>query len=284
MERNNSFMSRFLHHLKKSRGFTLVEMAVVAPIIILVIGTTVFSIVQLTGLALTERSTAEMADDVSQAMQRIEEDIRTSAAFLAQTNITPTSPQGFNNSTTPFTNVTAGASDDKLILNMYLTSANPQSLDRSLVYLPNQPNACGNPNIQQNTPANYNVVYYVENNSLWRRSIMNNNYLTNVCAGVVPWQLSSCAPGQSGTMCLTTDEEILKGVATDSFSVNYFINAADTTYNINVRNPSLLATRQSIMDNSRAAKVYVRSVQTLGGRDVAREGTIVVNRQATVFR
>lgn len=275
MYRNNRIRSSL------NKGFTLVEMMVVAPIIVLIIGVTVFAIINLTGSALAERSTANTVNSIHEALDRIEEDVRNSAAFLAQNSVTLVSPQGVNNATGVFESISS-TDGDRLILNIYMTNGNPQSSSRDLVFRPNQPNACG-ATVNQNTPATMNVVYFVQNATLYRRVLANSNYLTDVCAGVVPWQRPSCAAGQVGTMCVTQDEKLLEGVDPDGFVIQYYALASDTTENVYAQSPTA-AMRQTSMDASPTVRVTLRSELTFSGRDVVKQGVLTVTRPGTVVR
>lgn len=263
-------------------GFTLVEMLVVAPIIILVIGATVFAIVQLTGLALAERSTAAMVNDIHSTLDKIEDDIRSSAAFLGRNSVTIASPQGLDNGTGVFDSVSA-SDGDRLILNTYVTTANPQLATRNLVYLPNQPNSCGSSSVNQNTIATMNVVYFIKDSTLWRRTLANSNYLSQACSGFTPWQQPSCALGITGTMCVTQDERLVSGVQPDGFVVQYYTAASDTTENVYTQSTDL-TTRQNALDTTPTARITLRSNQVLNGQDVIKQGTLTVTRAGSVVR
>ncbi len=266
-------------HLKnKSAGFTLIEMLVVAPIVILLIGTIIYAIVQLTGDALSERASAELINDVHSSLDRIESDTKVSGAFLATNNMPLTSPQGSDDSTANFTSVTAG--DDALILNTFVTDANPNDPNRSLVYLANMPNSCASANLEQNQVMTMNTVYFTKVNAsdvneLWRRTLAVSGYTSRDCSGVTPWQRPSCTPGLSGTMCQAQDELLLSGVR--EFSIDYFNAASDTSPSANAQN-SNTTTRQTAMDLTDTIQVTLKAESTSAGRDIAQQGTIRVTR------
>ena len=266
-------------HLKnKSAGFTLIEMLVVAPIVILLIGTIIYAIVQLTGDALSERASAELINDVHSSLDRIESDTKVSGAFLATNNMPLTSPQGSDDSTANFTSVTAG--DDALILNTFVTDANPNDPNRSLVYLANMPNSCASANLEQNQVMTMNTVYFTKVNAsdvneLWRRTLAVSGYTSRDCSGVTPWQRPSCTPGLSGTMCQAQDELLLSGVRESS--IDSFNAASDTSPSANAQN-SNTTTRQTAMDLTDTIQVTLKAESTSAGRDIAQQGTIRVTR------
>ena len=266
-------------HLKnRAAGFTLIEMLVVAPIVILLIGTIIYAIVQLTGDALSERASAELINDVHSSLDRIESDTKVSGAFLATNNMPLTSPQGSDDSTANFTSVTAG--DDALILNTFVTDANPNDPNRSLVYLANMPNSCASANLEQNQVMTMNTVYFTKANSsgvneLWRRTLAVNGYASRDCSGVTPWQRPSCTPGLTGTMCQAQDELLLSGVS--EFSIEYFNAASDASPSAAAQNTTI-TTRQTAMDLTDTIQVTLKAEATSAGRDIAQQGTIRVTR------
>ena len=266
-------------HLKnRAAGFTLIEMLVVAPIVILLIGTIIYAIVQLTGDALSERASAELINDVHSSLDRIESDTKVSGAFLATNNMPLTSPQGSDDSTANFTSVTSG--DDVLILNTFVTDANPNDPNRSLVYLANMPNSCASVNLEQNQVMTMNTVYFTKANSsgvneLWRRTLAVNGYASRDCSGVTPWQRPSCTPGLTGTMCQAQDELLLSGVS--EFSIEYFNAASDTSPSAAAQNTTI-TTRQTAMDLTDTIQVTLKAEATSAGRDIAQQGTIRVTR------
>ena len=157
-----------------SRGFTLIEMLVIAPIVILAIGAFLAVIISMTGEVIATRASNTMVYNVQDALDRIEEDVKQAAGFLP-TNIglVANSAQGYNDDGTSFTNV-GGASGTSLILNMVATRQNPLETDYNYVYLRDQPDPCSDPH--NNIPLTYNIVYFVKNDTLWRRTIMPANY------------------------------------------------------------------------------------------------------------
>jgi type II secretory pathway pseudopilin PulG len=159
-----------------SRGFTIVEMLIIAPIVLLTIGAFVTVIVNMTGDVLATRSSNVLAYSIQDALNRIEDDIKLSTTFLEANNVSLTgSHQGFDNNVANFANVDNGTTTNgnMLILNTLATTGNPLSSTSGLVYLANQPNACASAQVNQNTPMTMNIVYFVKTvggtSSLWRR-------------------------------------------------------------------------------------------------------------------
>ena len=154
-------------------GFTLVEMLVVAPIVILVVGGIVALLIALVGDVLIARERNSMAYNTQDALNLIEQDVRLSSNIQATTGTLP-SPQGSDSNVS---GTAAFQSNSALILTLYATNLSPTDPNRLIITL-NTPSACGSPNATANTPFTYTVVYFVYNNSLWRRVIVP-DYNTN---------------------------------------------------------------------------------------------------------
>lgn len=214
-----------------TRGFTLIEMLIIAPVVIIVISGFVALMITLVGDVLVSRDQNTLTYDAQDALDHIEQDTRLSTQFLTTTG-TLSSPQGSDNN---FTGTAAFSnSSNTLILSTLATDANPVGASRNLVYYANQSNPCG-------TLQTYNkvfqtqVVYFIYNNSLWRRSLVpdyNFNTTPNsqtLCQSstVGVWQQNSCSPGYSATRCKTNDSEVMKNIST--LTVKYFSDPGSTT-------------------------------------------------------
>jgi len=257
------------------RGFTLVEMVIVAPIVILMIGVFIGAIITMTGDVLASRTANVLAFNIQDALNRIDQDVKLSGGLLATNNITLTSPQSFDDTATPnFKNV--GTNGPMLILNTYATTENPSSPTKSLMYLSGQPNACGLENISQNPALMMNVVYFVKNNTLWRRVIAPTGYETSGCRGAVvgaPWQQPTCKPGTVvSTYCKTQDTKLVEDIQTGGFNVNYFLTPGATTPT-NSSDPSD-SVRQAVIDTTKTIDVSISATKNVGGRSVTQSGTI----------
>ncbi len=281
VETKGAYNMKFLHLNNNTRGFTLVEMMVIAPVVILLIGTIIFSIVQITGEALAERASSVLISNVQSALDQIEADTKLSGAFLAKNNVTLTSPQGFGNGTVDFQSISGNGA--MLILNTFVTTQNPNSANRSLVYLANSPYACTHANLPQNQVMTMNTVYFVQDNTLWKRTLAPTGYLNRDCPGVTPWQRPSCAPGITGTLCPTQDERLVNGVTSANFTVEYFNSPSDNTASADAQN-SNESTRQSALDLTNTVQVTIKSTISASGRDVSQQGTVRATRVGSLIK
>jgi len=273
MLNHNIFKSPITNsHIPHSkRGFTLVEMLIIAPIVILVIGIFVSAIITMTGDVLAVRGKNALAFNIQDALNRIDQDVKASGGYLATNNITLTSPQGYDDNTSAFKNADA-TNGTMLILNTYATTANPLSSTRNFIYT-TSPNACNSALVSQNQKVAMNIIYFVKNNALWRRVIAPSSYATVGCS--VPWQQPTCAPGYVAVFCKTQDMKLVDGVSASGFVINYYTSAAATTPIVNAVNNTLSdANRQTALQTASSVNVTINATKTLAGRDVSQSGTI----------
>lgn len=261
-----------------THGFTLVEVLIVAPIVILVVGIFIAAMTYLTGDALQESARVKLLNDTHAALERIETDTKMSGAFLSVNNMTIVSPQGFNDTTQAFTNtgLTTGAA---LVLNTYTTDRNPQTAGKGMVYLANTPNACTSPNLYQNQILTMNSVYFVKNNTLWKRTLSTSTYASKDCAGVNVWQRPSCSPGVSGSICAGQDEALLSVDASGSITLltEYYASPASTT-SVSAAMTGTNAARQTALNGTNTVKITIRATTQVAGQSITQQGSIRATR------
>lgn len=218
---------------QKSAGFTLIEILIIAPIVVIAISGFVALMVSLVGKVLVARDQGAMTYDTQNALNRIEEDVRLSAKFFTTTGTLPT-PQGSNNNftgTSAFTNTS-----NTLILNALATDSNPRDSDRWLMYYDNQPNPCGSTETS-NRVFSIRIIYFIKNGSLWRRTYVPDwnlntsspdaNTICTYSSSYYPWQKNSCSPGYSASRCKAEDEKVMDNIT--ALSVQYFSDPKSTT-------------------------------------------------------
>ena len=288
---------RASQQVNRRRGFTLVEMLVVAPIVILAIGAFLTVIIGLTGEVLASRASNVLSYNVQDALNRIDQDVKISNSFLATNSVyldtTPSTAlgtaQGYNDDKTAFANV-GGASNNSIILNMTATTANPTTAAITAIYLKDRPNPCGSTQ-DINTPFTYNVIYFTKTDastgvsSLWRRTVMATTYdntATTVCA--VPFQQPSCSPtymqaNPGATFCKTEDIRLVDGVAAADFVIQYFNDKNSNTVNVPASNAAIpVTTRTTALQSATTVNVSINAKQMAAGRDLERTATVRVSR------
>lgn len=199
------------------RGFTIVEMLVVVPVVMLTVMVIVGFIIVLTGNVLQSRERTRIVYDVQTSLDRVEHDIRLANQFM--NSLAVNSPQG------PGTNGATGTfqSASSLIVEQNATTKNPIDPTRQLIYLANQPNPCAT-NRQFNANLKIYTIYFLKDSTLWRRSIVPP---TTACDK--PWQRNSCPDGFSisTSICRAEDEALMSSV--DEFTITYLVSVGSDT-------------------------------------------------------
>lgn len=218
---------------QQNAGFTLIEILIIAPIVIIAISGFIALMISVVGKVLLARDQGAMTYDTQNALNRIEEDVRLSAKFLSTSGTLP-SPQGSNNNftgTSAFTNTS-----NTLILNALATDSNPRASDRWLMYYDNQPNPCGDTETA-NRVFSIRIIYFIKDGSLWRRTYVPDwnlntsspdaNTICTFSDDYYPWQKNSCSPGYTASRCKAEDERVMDNIG--SLSVQYFSSPNGTT-------------------------------------------------------
>jgi competence protein ComGC len=260
-------MRHLFHHNNKrhSAGFTLVEMLVVAPVVILVIGAFVAVMTSIVGDVLLTRDRSAITFETQDALDRIEQDTRLATQFLTTTG-TLASPQGSDSN---FTGTAAFTNTGNLILSTNATDKSPSEPTRQIVYRANQPNACGATQ-SFNVVLPVQIIYFVKSGSLWRRTVVP-TYNTNatvdantVC--VAPWQRNTCSPPYTASArCQTNDTEIMQDV--DTFDVKYYLNAGAAT-----------DLGDASAGNASTIEVTINGKKTTAGRQFTTSGVLQVDK------
>jgi len=225
--------SSMIKRRQKNAGFTLIEMLIIAPIVIIAISGFIALMISVVGKVLLTRDQATMSYDTQNALNRIEEDVRLSAKFLTTSGTLP-SPQGSDSNfagTAAFTNTS-----NTLILNALATDSNPRDYSRWLMYYDNQPNPCGDSETS-NRAFSIKVIYFIKSNTLYRRTYVPDwnlntsspdaNTICTFSSDYYPWQQNSCSPGYVASRCQTEDERVMDNVS--SLTVQYFADSNSTT-------------------------------------------------------
>ena len=242
-----------------SPAFTLVEVLVVAPLIILFIGAFIGMVVTLTGDSLKLRESNAAAYGVQDALDEMGTASGNALGFLTTTG-TLVSPQGSGNNTAAFTNDT-----DTLILSSAATTKNPFDPTRQLVYQ-------GSGTCSSTNPVySYTTVYFVSGGSLYKRTILP----ASPAACTTPWQKPSCEESRvaaNPTVCRASDEKLLDNVA--GMTITYYDSAASST--------SIPA---SEAEDAVSVSIQLQASKQVAGDTVSYSGTSRVKRgEGAAFR
>lgn len=270
-------------------GFTLIEVLVVAPIVILTIGAFIALVVTLTGNSLVSRESSILQYNAQDALSRIDQDVRTSISFLAVNDITLAAgnPQGYlanpdtassTGSTVSFTNinkVSSGGSPKSLILKHLIHDKDPSSNATSaanILYQANTPNPCSG-DYKKNTPMYANIVYFIADESLWRRTIMPTNYATpaTFCGGTSTYQVPTCSPATTHAFCKTQDTKVLENIQPEDFKITYYPSAGSTTANTEAANQAASdAARGAALTLNSSVQISITTSKDISGKNVSK--------------
>lgn len=227
---------------KPTAGFTLAEVLVIAPIVILVIAGVIGFIIWITGNALSSNARNNGLYEGQLAKNRMLEDIRVSTSYEPTSFNDISSPLGADFDDTIF-QLNPDLNDDTvrdtdlsaiLILKVPARKGSVQDPVREIIYS-NTPFSCGSEE-EKNEPYYLNVIYYLRANtgteassfSMWRRVIHNPDQTPCASAGEIS-EKQSCAPDVMGTdpdVCQTQDTKVISRMSWPFF---YFANSPDTT-------------------------------------------------------
>ena len=281
------------HKYHTQPAFTLVEIAVVAPIIILFIGVFIGLIVSVTGNIMSTRGENVLIYNTQSALNRIESDVQASTGFLQSTNIDISATgQGKNDSvdsgsTTAFDNI--DNNNPTLILSMVATNQTTSTNAPNLIYLKDQPNDCSTLAYTENKALIINVVYFIKDDTLWRRVIVPADYATasNYCNYTSIQQLPSCISGYNSAtrpFCKTNDEAILEGINDKSdFEITYYYINSYHDSNLDYYNYYdgssyySSADRKAQLAKDSTVKISLTTSQTIAGEEVSYTAEITAN-------
>mgnify|MGYP001407092577 CR=1 FL=1 len=212
----------------KSAGFTLVEIGIIVPILIvtvLILFDALFAMIRASSV---ERGKIDLAYDAQNAITNIESDAVLASMYLpaVDTGITadPYKPSSNGGS---WSYLGDSAASRVLIVRLFSTTANPLSSDRQPAFIGNPAGAeCNATNIYFNDVQQYNAIYFLKNGNLYRRKVIDKT--TSLC-NPGQYQKFSC-PSQEdltaqglGTRNATcqADDELLASNVTN-FTVQYY--------------------------------------------------------------
>ncbi|MBC7512472.1 type II secretion system protein [Candidatus Saccharibacteria bacterium] len=264
------------HTANKSSGFTLVEVLVIAPIVILFIGSFVGLLVGLTGESLVVRERNAAIYNTQAALDDIELNVNKTTGFLTNTTgIAISSPQGKNNSATAWTNTNGVGQPETLIIKSVATTKNSNDPSRSIIYT-------GTGTCDSKKPLfEYLTIYFVAldpdtlndttDKALYKRTI-----IPQYSACDTPAQKGSCYDSlvaSNPTICKVSDDKLVSNVA--NFDISYFVDnttAADTAANTATDAAVTLSLSKQVAGNAVAYSGIARSksqnVQSANGGGV----------------
>lgn len=147
-----------------------------------------------------------------------------------------------------------------LIVSTYATTAAVSDPARSLVYTPGVSGVCNTTDPTNNAILENNYVYFVHNQTLYRRTIVNDPATGRTVCGSAPFQKQSCAPGYTNSRCQATDAVLLRNVK--AFTVDYYATSASNT-----PVPNIFTTPALLDENISTAVITVTTTHKINGKD-----------------
>lgn len=208
---------RCMRPTSKTSGFTVVELIVGITITALMLAGIIVLIVNVIGVGSRSIETTKQVNQAQDALAMIRDDLTLTSKFLVTSSIPDTRPGGgswnFRGS---------GAEDRVLILRTLATTAHKSNIDREPSY--KQSGGCP----IGNEPAYNNVVYFVRDDILYRRIIVEPPTTGMYCAGQENGQVRTCTDPSSGSAPSNCDErDVVVAENITGFDILYYDHAGD---------------------------------------------------------
>ena len=251
--------------MSKNKGFTLVELVIAMPVILIVMGGIMGLLITLLNDFSAQRTRQSLNVAAQTAFTQIESDVKLSSAFLTKSDTTtyndPYAPSGagtaWSHKGLP---PTPSANARVLILQTYATSANPLSDIRSPVYISSTgtQTVCSGDALYANEVLSNTVIYFLKNNTLFRRTLVADPAIVRCGGATAAFQLQSCAANtpSRNAACKIDDTEVLQNVS--QFSVEYYTSSVSPSAIPNV----YTSTNPAILDNAIMAEITVKHSAT----------------------
>jgi prepilin-type N-terminal cleavage/methylation domain-containing protein len=232
--------TRHINHFHA--GFTLVEL-IVTMTVLAVLSTAIFMIYIDNYRQSSRMVTQASLDAAAQlGMSVLEHDVRYSFAFSTSMPAGFSDPYGRDTSGTPVTYSGTSSTARSLLLSQYATTTNALGNTRQAIYKQGVFSCVTN--LYDNPKLPYLIVYFVYNNSLFRRTITDT---TTATCNPPQYQKQSCPPSVSpwNAICEAADEAIAENVS--SFAIDYYSGTDTSPTDVYASSdPAVLDTMDSI--------------------------------------
>jgi type II secretory pathway component PulJ len=206
------------NHKERNAGFTLIEMLIVIPFVMLVISAMVVGITVLVTESLQVRVRVESANEIQSSLNLLEPNIVRAMAFPTNTGAL-TSGQGSNNATAQFVSA-ANVNSSVLILRVPATDKSPLDGTRVILNATGTGyNSCASGNSSSNPAYPITYVYFLSGGTLYERTIITNSLgydqkapCNGTSVGTI-WQRPTCAVNITGTECTSTDAVLASNIS-----------------------------------------------------------------------
>lgn len=235
-------MQAMKHTKHSSPGFTLVEL-VVTMTVLAILSSAIFTIYIDNYRQSSRMVTQASLDATAQlGMSVLEHDVRYSFAFSTSMPAGFSDPYGRDNGGTPVTYSGTSSTTRSLLLSQYATTTNALGNTRQAVYKQGA-FSCAT-NLYDNPKLPYLIVYFVRDNSLFRRTITDS---TTATCNPPQYQKQSCPPSVSpwNAICKAADEVIAENVS--GFAIDYYSGTDTSPTDVySSSDPAVLDTMDSV--------------------------------------
>lgn len=268
-----------LNKNQKERGFTLVEVAVVVPMIIMIIVGILALLITLVRSNVVQSTRNALVNDTRLTMSSLEKDVTASSQFFAST-LPSLTYKDYNEpglSGTYKTNGTlaSGASStnlNTLFIQSYNQIVDPQDTTGTKVIpaFKGTPPCSGSIVSQPTNIIPTAVLYFVNNGTLYRRTIIDKTNPTP-CGALLIKQACPTGTDSNVPACTSKDVALLNNVS--QFKVDYYLNASDSAImNAYVASPS------PTIDQAKAIGVSITTSTTASGTNVSHSSSLRMTR------
>lgn len=275
-------MSPILTKKRREHGFTLVEVAVVVPMIIVIVIGILSMLVILVRSNVVQSTRSSLVNDTRIALGSIEKDTDASDLFFPDTLPSATykdfNEPGLTGTYKTYGTLASGASStnlNTLFIQTYNQILDPQdTTNTKAIAAFKGASPCSATSMSSTNIAPMAALYFVKNGVLYRRIITDR---TNpALCGTGPLVRQTCPTGSDANVpqCLRKDTALLDNVS--QFKVDYYLNAYDVSaLNAYVASPS------PTIDQAKSILVTVSSSATASGTRVSHTVSLRVTRLNT---
>jgi type II secretory pathway component PulJ len=193
-----------------SKGFTLVEMVVIMPIMIVAIAITITFILNVFISLSSKNTVVSQQLSAQSALFTIRDDIMFANFFegeLQPNESDPYAPRG--------PNTWHAKTDNALMISEIAYTANRQNPDRTVVRVKDAPSPCTTADYTTNIPATNTLIYFVSGGKLYRRTIIPDQ--TKNCT--TTFRIQSCPAANASPTC---PADIMLAEDVKTFSITYY--------------------------------------------------------------
>lgn len=237
--------------INKQRGFTLIEVAIVAPIMILVAISIVAILIVLVSSTVRPNAQSLIMQQEEKAFESIESDINNSYVYISSTSsygFLSSLPSNFTDTAaSDYSSPPSGTTVIRLQTFNQIIDSNDSSKTKVLPAFKDTGSCSNITDLSSSNIAPIVVIYYVRDNTLYRRTLVDN---TNPSTCGTKLAKQSCL-----SSCAAEDSALVRVDSLKTFSIEYYTGITNDTV---TTDPTL----------AKSAKVTITAASDAGGDSV----------------